>query len=118
MGENKKDFSPSEGIGKSNAKFVTEEDVFAILQTLLLDSAQIMRIKSGYIQSRNYQDGYTGWKLDANGGLEAQVVSLVNLAALPPGPSNPGDMCCVLQKLRICTAAGTPGTWAIVGTQS
>jgi len=117
--DNKKKYSPDEGTGGgANKKFVTEEDVYAIVQTLLLDSAQVIRIKSGYIQSRNYANNTKGWKLDANGGVEAEVVSLVSLSGNPAGPSEQGDICCVAGELKICTVSGTPGTWVVVGTQT
>jgi hypothetical protein len=115
MTEDKKKYSPDEGIGGGGEKkFVTEEDVYAIVQTLLLDSAQVIRVKSGYIQSRNYASNVAGWKADANGVIEATVIGLVSLAANPAGPSEVGDMCCVAGKLKVCTTAGTPGTWTIV----
>lgn len=112
-------YQESQGVGKDpTKKYVTEEEVYSIVQTLLLDSQQLIRIKSGWMQSRNYANNVSGWRADANGGLEATVISLVNLAAVPAGPSEVGDICCVLTKLRICTVAGTPGTWVIVGSQS
>lgn len=114
-----KKFSPDEGTsGNATKKFVTEEDVYAIVQTLLLDSAQVIRIKSGYIQSRNYAANSAGWKADANGVIEATVIGMVSLSGNPAGPSEVGDLCVVSGKLKICTVAGTPGTWVVVGTQS
>ena len=118
-GKKGNNYQESQGLEQDPAKKqLTEEDVYAIVQTLLLDSQQLIRIKSGWMQSRNYANNSEGWRMDANGGAEMKVISLVNLAANPAGPSEVGDLCCVLTKLKICTVAGTPGTWVIVGTQT
>lgn len=119
MGNKQEDRQPSGGTDKGKSqKFVTEEEVYAIVQTLMLDSAQVIRLKSGWIQSGNYANNTRGWKQDANGNAEFTVISLVNLAANPAGPNEAGDICCVLTKVKVCTVAGTPGTWVVVGTQT
>lgn len=118
MAKKEKNRQPSSGIGNNKNKPITEEDVYAIVQTLLLDCQQVIRLKSGWIQSGNYANNARGWKQDANGNLEATVIGLVNLAANPSGPSEVGDLCCVLTKVKVCTVAGTPGTWVVVGTQT
>lgn len=43
---------------------------------------------------------------------------LPNLVADPTGAHVIGDIAVVGGKLKICTVAGTPGTWTIVGSQS
>ena len=41
-----------------------------------------------------------------------------NRGSTPNGPNEIGDMCVHSGVLKICTAAGTPGTWTAVGSQS
>lgn len=43
---------------------------------------------------------------------------MYNRSVDPTGAAEIGDLCVVNGKLKICTAAGTPGTWTIVGTQT
>jgi len=43
---------------------------------------------------------------------------LYNRTSTPSGAAEIGDLAVVNGKLMICTTAGTPGTWTVVGTQS
>jgi hypothetical protein len=45
-------------------------------------------------------------------------IRLVNRSGNPSGAAAVGDLACVNGKLVICTGAGTPGTWTVVGGQS
>lgn len=66
--------------------------------------------------------------LDQNGdGFAIQIASastvcapirIGNLASDPTGAHQVGDLAVVGGKLKICTSAGTPGTWTVVGTQT
>lgn len=53
-----------------------------------------------------------------DGYLRAGKLGLSDLAAVPPGPNRVGDLAVVAGTLRICTVAGTPGTWVVAGTQT
>ena len=75
------------------------------------------------------QDGTgNGIYIDQNGdgiALNIDSASTVNaplritsLASDPTGAHVIGDIAVVAGKLKICTVAGTPGTWTVVGTQS
>lgn len=46
------------------------------------------------------------------------ILDLPNFSADPSGAATVGQVCVVGGKLKICTTAGTPGTWTVVGTQS
>lgn len=48
----------------------------------------------------------------------AADIRFYNRSSNPIGAAAIGDTCVVGAKLMICTAAGTPGTWAVVGSQS
>ena len=52
------------------------------------------------------------------GASDVADLRLYNRSDDPGGAAEVGDVCCVSGKLKICTGAGTPGTWTIVGTQS
>jgi len=45
-------------------------------------------------------------------------IGLYNRSSNPSGPAKIGQLAAVNGKLKICTVAGTPGTWTIVGAQS
>jgi hypothetical protein len=46
------------------------------------------------------------------------ALRIVPQSSLPSGPNQVGDICVYNAKLYICSVAGTPGTWTIVGSQS
>ena len=43
---------------------------------------------------------------------------MYNRSSNPTGTALIGDLCVVGGKLKICTSAGTPGTWTVVGAQT
>ena len=45
-------------------------------------------------------------------------IRLYNRSSNPVGDAEIGDLAVVSGKLKICTIAGSPGTWTVVGTQS
>lgn len=55
---------------------------------------------------------------NGDGTIAAGRVRLKNLGAVPAGPNQVGDLAVVAGTIRICTAAGSPGTWTVVGTQT
>jgi hypothetical protein len=52
------------------------------------------------------------------GASDVADIRMYNRSDNPGGAAEVGDLCCVSGELKICTGAGTPGTWTIVGTQS
>ena len=59
-----------------------------------------------------FKIGYTG-----NGDLRTGRLRLGSLAANPAGPNEVGDLAVVAGVVKVCTVAGTPGTWTTVGAQ-
>jgi len=57
-------------------------------------------------------------KVPTLSGDEVASIRLYNRSGLPSGPALVSDLCAVGGVLYICTGAGTPGTWTIVGSQS
>jgi hypothetical protein len=50
----------------------------------------------------------TGWFYKMN----------LNQGSNPGGPNYVGDIACVNGSVRVCTYAGSPGTWTVVGSQT
>ena len=53
-----------------------------------------------------------------DGQVRAQRLGLTPLGAVPAGPNAVGDIAMVSGTVRVCTTAGTPGTWTVIGTQT
>jgi hypothetical protein len=51
-------------------------------------------------------------------GDEVASLQLYDRSGLPSGPASKSQLCSVSGVLYICTTAGTPGTWQVVGAQS
>lgn len=78
--------------------FIRASEAYQLFTSILNSFAGIFRVQSGYIQTNR--------------------VRYVNLGADPTGPSEVGDTAVVGGKLKVCTVAGNPGTYVVVGTQS
>jgi len=52
------------------------------------------------------------------GANDVASIRLYNRADDPGGIAEVGDLAVVAGKLKICTGAGTPGTWTVVGAQT
>jgi len=52
------------------------------------------------------------------GASDVASIRLYNRSDDPGGAAEIGDLCVVSGKLKICTGAGTPGTWTVVGAQT
>ena len=83
---------------KKKPEYITQEEAIALINALLTNYSGIFRVQSGL--------------------LSTIKLRLVNLGADPSGPSEVGDLVCVGGKVKVCTTAGNPGTFTIVGTQS
>lgn len=78
---------------------LTEEEVRQLVDSILQNYQNSIRVLSGMIQ--------------------ANRVRINNLSADPTtGTYSVGDLIVVGGKLKICTTAGSPGTFTIVGTQT
>jgi hypothetical protein len=49
---------------------------------------------------------------------KAARIKLRAYASLPTDYADPGELCVAGGKLFVCTVAGTPATWVVVGIQS
>ncbi len=68
-----------------------------------------------------YFKSAAGYGLVAEGDATSPTKAAFRIVpqdALPTGPNAAGDIAVYNNKLYLCTAAGTPGTWTIVGTQT
>lgn len=83
---------------KKPSPYITQEEALLLFQSILQNYSGIFRVQSGLLQTIKLR--------------------YVNLAADPAGPNEVGDTACVGGKLKICTVAGSPGTWVICGTQT
>ncbi len=79
-----------------------------------------------YGDGTKYGTGYLAYFYNTSNGIPFYIQSEQSVADMhlfnrdtdPSGAAEIGDICVVLGKLKICTVAGTPGTWTIVGGQS
>lgn len=79
-----------------------------------------------YNSSTQYGSGYVAYFYNKTTGMPFDVVSeqtigdmhLYNRDSDPSGAARIGDLAVVSGKLKICTVAGTPGTWTVVGAQT
>ena len=60
----------------------------------------------------------TGMPFYVNAEQTIADMHLYNRSSDPSGVAEVGDICVVGGKHKICTVAGTPGTWAVVGDQA
>ena len=59
-------------------------------------------------------------ELSVNGGdgtVEVRKLRLADHESLPAGPNSVGELCSHAGVVKVCTVAGTPGTWVSVGSQ-
>lgn len=112
----------------------------ALIQTAS-SGKRIVMTSSGITLYTGVSSGlYNGFKYNSGTKYGASVLAYVNNSAQavpfyikgeqtvadfhffnrsgdPSGAAEVGDVCVVGGKLKICTTAGTPGTWTVVGTQ-
>lgn len=83
---------------KQPPPYITQEEALLLFQSILQNYSGVFRVQSGLLQTVKLR--------------------YVNLSADPSGPNEVGDTAIVGGKLKLCTVAGSPGTWVVVGTQS
>jgi len=84
-----------------------------------------------YTTTGVYGYGALGWILNSDlkipfvvlkepnaGANDVADMRLYNRGDDPGGAAEIGDLCVVNGKLKICTGAGTPGSWTVVGAQT
>lgn len=82
---------------KKPVQYITQEEALMLFQSILQNYSGIFRVQSGLLQTIKLR--------------------YVNLSADPAGPNEVGDTAVVGGKLKVCTVAGSPGTWVVAGTQ-
>jgi hypothetical protein len=70
-------------------------------------------IGSGYLARLYNIDN--GVLFDVQSEQTVADIHLFNRTNTPSGAARVGDVCVVQGKINLCTVAGTPGTWSIVG---
>jgi hypothetical protein len=80
---------------------------------------------TGVYDTATYGEGVAAWfgnsskpVLSIEEGLSYADVRLYNRSVDPTGAAEVGDLMCKTGKLYICTTAGTPGTFTLVGSQT
>lgn len=73
-------------------------------------------VGSGYLARLYNIDN--GVLFDVQSEQTVADMHLFNRSNTPSGAARVGDICVVQGKLEVCTVAGTPGTWVVVGTQT
>jgi len=79
-----------------------------------------------YGSGGKYGSGYVAYFYNKTTGMPLDIVSeqaigdihLYNRSSDPSGVARIGDLAVVNGKLKICTTAGTPGVWTVVGAQT
>lgn len=79
-----------------------------------------------YDDGTKWSSGVLAWIYDATTGQTLRInleqtigdLGMVDRASNPTGAAVIGDLCVVNGVLKVCTTAGTPGTWTTVGGQT
>lgn len=67
-------------LSNSNQGYMTENDVRTLVSSMLMNQTQKSRIAAGSLQSSNYVQGVSGWKLGADGTLSMVITTNWNAA--------------------------------------